>query len=223
MTSIKFYLVITLSVLSVQSYAIGGSKPLESKPPEVAEIFEQTTKGELEAVQKGLDSGFDINQINKKGETLLMTAAANGHKELTKHLISKKASLNVKDNDLNTALYYAITNEESETAKLLIEAGADLSSLNKLDDTALILATSVNDNNTMKLALEKDVTLINKANKEGKTALLEAARHGSIETVKILLSAGADKQMKNKNGKTPLDIAKKTQNNAVARLLSSKK
>ncbi|MGZ3768162.1 MAG: ankyrin repeat domain-containing protein [Bdellovibrio sp.] len=223
MNSFKNILCITSAFISINSFASGGSKPLEPKVPDTAEVFEQAAKGQLAPLQLSLDSGFDVNQINKKGESLLMTAAANGKTDSVKYLISKKANINLKDNDQKSALYYAITNEEHEIAKLLIDSGADLNSLNEIDDTALILASSVNDANTMKLILQKDPNLINKANKEGKTPLMEAARHGSSETVKILLSAGADKLAKNELGKTSLDIAKKAQNHDVVRLLNAKK
>ncbi len=131
MTSFKFYLSASLILLSLHSNAAGGSKPLETRTPEANEVFEQTIKGQLTALQLSLDSGFDINQVNKKGESLLMTAAGNGHKEITKYLISKKANLNTKDQEQKSALYYAIVNEQPETANLLIEAGVALKSQGK--------------------------------------------------------------------------------------------
>lgn len=48
---------------------------------------------------------------------------------------------------------------------------------------------------------------IDKATTEGDTALHLSAKHDKAEAMKLLLRAGADPTLRNKQGKTPLDIA----------------
>ncbi|WP_373998322.1 ankyrin repeat domain-containing protein [Bdellovibrio bacteriovorus] len=199
------------------SSAAGSKKLVDDK------AFELAYAGKTKELQKSVDAGININKPNEKGETLLMTAASSGQIDVVKFLLSKKADVTIKDKDQKTALYYALTNEQPEVSKALIEANAPLNDLNELGDNALTLASSLNDHATMKVLLAKDSTLVNKGNSEGKTPLMEAARHGNAETIKILLDAGADKKAKNSSGKTALDIATKAQNQKAVTLLSAKK
>ena len=55
------------------------------------------------------------------------------------------------------------------------------------------------------------------------TALHKACWQGSTECVKELLAHGADTSIKNKCGKTPLDIAKEEKNQAVIDFLMKHK
>lgn len=48
---------------------------------------------------------------------------------------------------------------------------------------------------------------IDKTTTEGDTALHLSAKHDKAEAMKLLLKAGADPTLRNKQGKTPLDIA----------------
>lgn len=45
------------------------------------------------------------------------------------------------------------------------------------------------------------------ADKDGNTPLMFAAIRGNADVAKILVEKGADKTLKNKNGKTALDLA----------------
>jgi ankyrin repeat protein len=48
---------------------------------------------------------------------------------------------------------------------------------------------------------------VNARNKYGLTALIAAAGHGTAENMKVLLDAGADASVKDKDGKTAWDLA----------------
>ena len=49
---------------------------------------------------------------------------------------------------------------------------------------------------------------VNLADKRGWTPLHHASRNGQVEVITALLAAGADKTIKDKDGKTPHDVAK---------------
>ena len=53
----------------------------------------------------------------------------------------------------------------------------------------------------------------------GQTALHEAARNGKIQVVEALLNAGADKALKDEDGKTALEEAQKEGHTAIVKLL----
>lgn len=213
--------VLTLALLLSAGCSNAAEQSSKSTVKDTA-LITAASQGKISEVQSKIKAGSDVNVKNAEGQTALMAAASNGKIEALKALLTAKADLNIKDTEKQTALYYAITNEQSAAALLLIEAGADLKSLNEMDDNAATLASSLNDIKILNAILKKDPSVINKANSNGKTALMEAARHGTKKTISILLTAGADKTLKNKNSQTALDIAKKAQNEDAVQLLSGK-
>ena len=70
-----------------------------------------------------LDSGADVNAKHKWKQTALMGAAANGHLETVKLLLSRGADVNVVGEGY-TALRWAEEKGHTEVAKVLREAGA---------------------------------------------------------------------------------------------------
>ena len=53
----------------------------------------------------------------------------------------------------------------------------------------------------------------------GRTALHWAALHGKIQVVEALLNAGADKAVKDEDGRTALDLAQYNNHPAIVKLL----
>lgn len=60
---------------------------------------------------------------------------------------------------------------------------------------------------------------MNQAANSGSTPLLTAASLGNEGVVKVLLGAGADKSLKNSDGKTALDFARSEGHSTTAKLL----
>ncbi|XGC80478.1 ankyrin repeat domain-containing protein [Bdellovibrio bacteriovorus] len=160
----------------------------------------------------------------KDGLTPLMSAAMNGDLKTVSKLLNKKTDLEAKTASGNTALALAINADEYEAADLLIKAGANVDIIvnDQTKDTALMVAATSNLNTT-KLILSKNKDVINKTNAKGETALSKALYFGNYNIAKVLLEAGADKTIKNKDGQTVLDIAKKEKNSEAMKLLSSNK
>jgi ankyrin repeat protein len=64
---------------------------------------------------------------------------------------------------------------------------------------------------------------MNKTNEAGDTALNAAIVYGYNDIVKFLIEKGADKYIKNKEGKAALDVAKDNQNQEAIKILTTKK
>ncbi len=155
-----------------------------------------------------------------QGLTALMKAASEGQLDTVKKL-SKTQNINTRDQEKQTALYYALINGHTESALFLIDQKADLKNVNDREDSALTIATSLNNHKVMLALLKKDAALINKVSLSGKSPLMEAARFGNRQTLEILLGSQADITLKNKNGQTALDIAKKAQNKTSIELIQT--
>eukprot|EP01155_Anaeramoeba_flamelloides_P023544 Anaeramoba_flamelloidesa807767_185.p2 GENE.a807767_185~~a807767_185.p2 ORF type:complete len:130 (+),score=15.86 a807767_185:135-524(+) len=80
--------------------------------------------------------------------------------------------------------------------------------INEKDDlgyTPIHLAVRKNETDIIKYLLKYNPDL-NTMDKFGDTPLIDSARNNNIEVVKLLICGGADKYVKNNNGKTAMDF-----------------
>lgn len=78
-------------------------------------------RGGLERIAlKLIESGADVNSVNRNGETPLHLACANGYLESVNMLIDKGADKNAEDNIGLTPLIHAMNNKHNDIVDLLI-------------------------------------------------------------------------------------------------------
>ena len=142
-----------------------------------------------------LSNGADVNALNEDGQTPLHTAA--GRKkdcpELCSILLKHNAKIDAEDKDGNQPLHLACSRLHSETCSLLVSHGANRTSLNKQQKQPVELA---NESVMMNFKVEKS-----------NHALHIASRNGDTQTVQLLVDCGADVNVLNEDGQTPLHTA----------------
>lgn len=84
-------------------------------------------RGDARTILDLLGRGADVNALDRYGQTALMLAAHDGHREVVKMLITQRANLNITAKFGLSALMLAIVSGHEEVALLLAKAGADLS------------------------------------------------------------------------------------------------
>lgn len=99
-------------------------------------------------------------------------------------------------------LVAAVREHDQHQAERLLKAGADVNASDVWGTRALALAARGGDVDLTRLLLEFGAMV--DARGEGFTPLGAAALHGQSETVRLLLQAGADPNLKSSNGRTPL-------------------
>lgn len=148
-------------------------------------------QGNPKIVQALIAAGADVNAKDIYGLTPLSYAAMNCNLEKVQILIAAKADVNCHDSKGQTPLFLAATAPESKDQKAVIES---------------LLEARANPN--QQLNMEHPIIHINDKQANGNTPLHSAASNGSLEITQSLIRAGANPNIKNKNGLTPLDVAK---------------
>ena len=127
-------------------------------------------------------------------------------------LIAAGADVNAKDNIEDSPFLYAGAEGRNAILKMTIAAGADLKSVNRYGGTALIPAAHHGHPEAVRILLGTPIDK-DHVNKLGWTALLEAVILGDggpvhTEIVRLLVRAGANVNLADRDGGTPLQHAK---------------
>ncbi|KAH8425553.1 ankyrin repeat domain-containing protein [Aspergillus melleus] len=155
---------------------------------------------ETKALQKMMDQWLSIHQkiygnswvYTRPGSTLLHEASAANLVKMVEGLISRGAQVSTKDDKGDTALHYAAIGGHEGVAGVLSRAGADLRARNKYNETPLTYAAQHGQVRFIKWLLLEGVNLGEALPDEAApSALMEAARWGHDQVVKLLLSSGA--------------------------------
>jgi uncharacterized protein len=136
---------------------------------------------------------------------VLLLHRANPNQRLSKPIIGRHNNL-VGDTSLGegaTPLMRAVKGNDLQMMRLLLDAGADPTITLKDRTTPAMLATSLD---AIKLLVEHGVD-INAFNTNGQTVLHNAAARGSTAIIEYAVSQGARLDRKDKQGRTPFDIA----------------
>lgn len=161
-----------------------------------------------------LQKGFDPNQPDASGKTVLMlAAAASASKDLSefvKLLLSAGADPNAKDPFGDTALMVAARRGNEKVARLLLQAGADPNAKNQFGVTAIHhAADSLTTNFLIHLSREfiRLQTEVDASDDNGRTPLMISAFSGNLEATLVLIEAGADINARDKQGNSVLTYA----------------
>lgn len=177
------------------------------------QLFKVVEGKEVDRVRDLLDKGVDINAQDTQGRTAIMIATYANDVEMVKVLIAEGADVDIQDNMLNNPFLYAGAEGYMEILKLMIAAGADPTITNRYGGVALIPASEHGYVEVVNELLTNTKTHVNHVNNLGWTALLEAIilNDGSEkqqQTIRLLIEHGADVNLADKDGVTPLEHAR---------------
>lgn len=178
--------------------------------------FAAVRNGDFSTVKNLLKNNIDVNIKDANNETGIIIATRRNDMLMVKLFLDHGANVNLASDGIdNTPIMIASVKGYVAIVQLLVEkSNPDMTILNGYGGTALIPACERGHVEVVKLLLEKTNVKVNHVNKLGWTGLLEAIilsdggkKHQEI--VRLLLAHGADKNIADKDGITPLEHAKK--------------
>jgi ankyrin repeat protein len=186
-------------------------------------LHEAAAKNDVGAIERSLASGVKVDARDANGRTPLLVAAHANSIDAARTLIAAGADVNAKDDIADTPYLYAGAEGRIEILNMTLGAGANLKDTNRYGGTALIPAAHHGHPDAVQTLLEAGVAP-DHVNKLGWTALLEAIILGDggpvhTEIVRLLVQGGADVNIADKDGVTPLTHAKRRGYTAIAQIL----
>jgi len=182
------------------------SESSKSRAKKISTMCFAAQSGDLNSVLKGLSEGLPIDAVDFEAKTLLNLASCEGHVHLVQELLIRKANLHAVDRWGLNPLENAVQNNRSQVANFLFINGAKLSH-NFLEER-LFPAVNNGDLEKVKILLENSSEeSVNLADYDGKTPILIAAMKGHQELVTYLIQRGANLNVVDRFGETPLKEA----------------
>jgi uncharacterized protein len=156
-------------------------------------MSEAAFAGDAALIRRLLAAGADVESANPDGQTALMVLARGGQVDAAKVLLARGAKVNAKEAwRSQTALMWAAAQKHPAMVSLLIKHGADIE------------ARSLVNNWERQITSEPR----NQARPSGGyTPLLYAARSGCLECAKILVTKGANPNLRDPDGVSALLLA----------------
>ncbi len=171
----------------------------------------------------------DPNEKDARGRTrLMLVVLKKGSEGEIQSLLRQGADVNARDNDGNTALHYLLTAGENIDARLnaLLAAHPDVNLATHKGTTPLMILDVCRDPKERVSRVKKLLELHAKVDLKdavGKTAAMRyVEKDDNAEALKLLLDAGANPKLRNKDGKTLLQLAQQLKRTACIRLLQER-
>jgi quinoprotein dehydrogenase-associated probable ABC transporter substrate-binding protein len=180
-----------------------------------------------------IELGADVNRPDGSGLTPIVAAAMRDHVPSIKVLVENGADIEQPGPQGFRPLALSIAESKYEAAKALMENGADVSAASGADgltplmliaaqtspaEGARFLPGSARPSDIAKGLIERGAK-VNAQSNNGVTALMIAATHNSAPMIGLLMDAGADPAVKNKQGKTATDVAEMNGNLEAAQAI----
>lgn len=188
--------------------------------------FKAVHDGDIDQVKTLIKKGFPLDKRDGSKRTALHIAAYQSHDKILSLLAEAGGDINALEYMRYDVITIAAVANDIELMNLALKLGGNPSNITSLyDGTALIAAAHLGHDEVVKSLLEAGAP-VNHVNNLGWTALIEAVVLGDgskkyVRTVRHLLEHDADRNLPDRNGRTPLQLAKSHGYSEISKLLSN--
>ncbi|KQT09400.1 ankyrin repeat domain-containing protein [Ramlibacter sp. Leaf400] len=170
-------------------------------------------RGDTDAIRKLAAGGADLQARDAHGRTALHVATFARQREAIRALAQAGADLNGVENDRYDAVTIASVADDEDTLRLLLSLGATARQVtSRYDGTALIAAAHLGHDGVVRQLIQAGAPL-DHVNNLHWTAVIESIvlgdggpRHQA--TLRALIDARANLQLADRQGQTPLQLAR---------------
>jgi ankyrin repeat protein len=205
--------------------AVGFACIASAQQPSVNPALDAATRGDAPALKRLIAAGAAIDPADREGRTPLLIAIANNREEAAIVLVEAGANINAQAANQDTPWLLAGALGRAELLRRMIPKGPDFSIRNRYGGNALIPACERAHVDAVKVLLTTRINL-DHINNLGWTCLVEIVVLGDggprhVEVTKLVLDAGANPNIADKDGVSPLTHARRKGQHAVARLIEA--
>jgi uncharacterized protein len=170
-------------------------------------------RGDAKQIAALAAAGADLNARDGHGRTPLHVAAFARQRDAIRALVKARADIDLLENDRYDAVTIASVANDEETLRVLLSLGASAKQVtSRYDGTALIAAAHLGHDGVVRQLIAAGAPL-DHVNNLHWTAVIESivlgdggARHQA--TLKALIDAGANLRLTDRQGNTPLALAR---------------
>ena len=221
-----------LAAIAIGMAATTGGHALAQVAPSAAEVAGYTglhaaaQKGDTAKIDRLAAGKADLNARDGNGRTPLHVAAFAGQREAIKALVKYGADTSLLDKDRYDGVTIAAVANDDETLRVLLAQGASAKLVtSRYDGTALIAAAHLGHEGVVRQLIAAGAPL-NHINNLHWTAAIEAVVLGNggprhQETLRALIAAGANLQLADRQGNTPLQLARSRGYTEMVRMLEA--
>lgn len=176
-------------------------------------IFAASARGDAKQIETLVAEGERVDSRDTYGRTPLHVAAYGGHHEAMRALVRAGADPNALENDRYDIITIAAVANDIPTLELSLALGGSAKNItSRYDGTALIAAAHLGHAEVVRILIRADAPL-DHVNNLGWTALIESIVLGDggprhTETLTALVEAGANVDLPDRRGQTPLSLAR---------------
>ena len=188
-------------------------------PPTPAEFAAYTgvhaaaARGEAAEIVRLVAGGADANERDRYRRTPLHVAAYKGQHEAMRALVKASANPNALEYDRYDIVTIAAVADDVPTLRVALEIGCSAKNItSRYDGTALIAAAHLGHDEVVRTLIRAGAPL-DHVNNLGWTALIESIVLGDggkrhTATLRALVEAGANVNLADREGRTPLALAR---------------
>lgn len=186
-------------------------------------MLDAAALGDADRLKRLIAAGAPLDPVDGSKQTPLLLAVQNNHLAAALLLIEAGSNINAQAANMDSPWLLAGARGRTDMLRHMIPKGPDLSLRNRFGGNALIPACERAHVETVQLLLTTRID-VNHVNNLGWTCLLEIVILGDggprhVEVTKLVLAAGADPNIADKDGVSPLTHARRKGQGEVARLI----